>query len=252
MCAIIILHMCTKTHYHMSYGSWNMEWETRIFSSFWAIFFALLLPPPLHNHLENQNFEQTKKASRDVILLHTCAKNHDHIIYASWDKKCNRHNFLSFCAIFAILPHYWPQKLKFGKNVKKPWDIILLNMLTINEDHMMYDSWDIRYEGQSFLSIWAIYCPFTVLTTSKFWKKFKKTCRDIIILHLCTTNENHMMKSGVRQTEFFVIMDYFLPFYLAPPDLPTNNPKNQNFDKMKKITGDIFILHMCVLYMKII
>ena len=31
-------------------------------------------------------------------------------------------------------------------------------------------------------------------------------------------------------------MGYFLPFY---------SPKNQNFEKMKKMPGDIIILHMC-------
>ena len=38
-----------------------------------------------------------------------------------------------------------------------------------------------------------------------------------------------------RQTEFFVILGYFLPFY------PPNNPENQNFEKMKKAPGDITI-----------
>ena len=38
--------------------------------------------------------------------------------------------------------------------------------------------------------------------------------------------------------QFFVILGYFLPFY------PTNDPKNQNFDKMKKTPDDI-ILHRC-------
>ena len=41
-------------------------------------------------------------------------------------------------------------------------------------------------------------------------------------------------------TEFFVILGHFLPFY------PTNNPKNQNFEKMKKTPGDIIILHTCI------
>ena len=41
-------------------------------------------------------------------------------------------------------------------------------------------------------------------------------------------------------TEFFVILGHFLPFY------PTNNPKNQNFEKMKKTTGDIIILYTCI------
>ena len=35
-------------------------------------------------------------------------------------------------------------------------------------------------------------------------------------------------------------MGHFLPFTLPP-----KNPKNQNFEKMKKITGDSIILHNC-------
>ena len=45
----------------------------------------------------------------------------------------------------------------------------------------------------------------------------KKTPEDIIILHLHTTNDNHdvwFLRYGVQQTEFFVILDYFLPFYV--------------------------------------
>ena len=37
-----------------------------------------------------------------------------------------------------------------------------------------------------------------------------------------------------------VIMSHFLPLY-APP----KNPKNQNFEKMEKIGGDVIILQMC-------
>ena len=36
------------------------------------------------------------------------------------------------------------------------------------------------------------------------------------------------LKFGVQQREFFVILGQFLPFY------PTNNLKNQNFEKMKR------------------
>ena len=43
---------------------------------------------------------------------------------------------------------------------------------------------------------------------------------------------------GVQQIEFFVILDYFLPFHTS------NNPENQSFEKMKKTPGDIIILHM--------
>ena len=61
---------------------------------------------------------------------------------------------------------------------------------------------------------------------------------DIIILHMCTKNDNHDVWSLIyqaRQTGFFVILGYFLPFY------PSNNPEIQNFQKMKKAPGDIII-----------
>ena len=37
-----------------------------------------------------------------------------------------------------------------------------------------------------------------------------------------------LLRYGVRQTAFFVILDHFLPFY------PHNNLENKNFEKMKK------------------
>ena len=50
-------------------------------------------------------------------------------------------------------------------------------------------------DGQTFLSFWAMLCPFNPLTTWKIeiLKKFKKTHGDIIILHMRTINDNHMM-----------------------------------------------------------
>ena len=43
------------------------------------------------------------------------------------------------------------------------------------------------------------------------------------------------------RTEFFVILNDFLPFH------PPNNLKNQNFEKMKKTPWDILISHMCTI-----
>ena len=43
------------------------------------------------------------------------------------------------------------------------------------------------------------------------------------------------------RAEFFVILDCFLPFY------PPNNPKNQNFEKLKKNPENIIILQMCTI-----
>ena len=41
------------------------------------------------------------------------------------------------------------------------------------------------------------------------------------------------------------IFCHFGPFFAL---LPHNNPENQNFEKMKKIPGDIIILQMFTLY----
>ena len=73
------------------------------------------------------------------------------------------------------------------------------------------------------------------------FEKMKKTPGDII-LHMCTINENHdvwFLRYRARWTEFFLILDHILHFY------PLNNPENQNFQKMKKMPGDIIILHKC-------
>ena len=43
------------------------------------------------------------------------------------------------------------------------------------------------------------------------------------------------LRYGAWQTETFVILDRFLPFY------PSNNPNNQNFEEMKTQPGDIII-----------
>ena len=49
-----------------------------------------------------------------------------------------------------------------------------------------------------------------------------------------------LFRYGVQQTKLFITFDRFLPFY------PRNNPKNQNFEKLKKAPGDIIILHKCI------
>ena len=42
----------------------------------------------------------------------------------------------------------------------------------------------------------------------------------------------------MQRSEFFAILDHFLPFD------PPNNPKNQNFEKIKISAGDIIILNL--------
>ena len=71
-----------------------------------------------------------------------------------------------------------------------------------------------------------------------FFKKIKKnTCRYNYFTSLYQNSWSYnlqFLRYRMWQTE---IMGYFSPFY------QTKNQKNQNFKKMKKIAGDIIILH---------
>ena len=108
-----------------------------------------------------------------------------------------------FGQFFALLPPLRTWKIKTLKlNEEMHGDIIISHMCTINDIYMMYGSWDIEHNRQKFLSFWAIFCPLTPLplTTQKIKikKKWKKTPRDIIILHMHTINDNHMMYGSMR------------------------------------------------------
>ena len=126
----------------------------------------------------------------------------DYMIYSSRDIECGRlklvimgdfcplnpsppknpkNQFCPFGPFFALLPHYWTQKLKFGKIVKQTWR----------------------------------YYPFTH------------------VYHKWGSYELWFLGHKARRTEFFVILGHFLPFY---PFYPI-------FEKMKKSTEGIFILH---------
>ena len=89
----------------------------------------------------------------------------------------------------AILPLWQPKKPKFWKTEKNTWRYHHFT----HHDNMLYCSLDmVRIRYNCYFSLWAIFCPFTPLTARKIkiLKKWKKTPGDIIILPLCTTNDN--------------------------------------------------------------
>ena len=100
-----------------------------------------------------------------------------------------------------------------------------------------YDVCFLRYEAwQSFLPFWAIFCPFTPLTTQKnqHFEKMKQQPGDIIILNKSTKNYDHMLYRSWDMTHdgcnfHFLFWAAFCPFK-APADiiiLPTCT-KNQD------------------------
>ena len=82
--------------------------------------FGRFLPFYPRNSPKNENFKNMKKIPEDIITLHKCAKNHDHMLYCSWDMAHDRHNcYFSFWAIFCPFTPVTTQKMKISKTWKK-------------------------------------------------------------------------------------------------------------------------------------
>ena len=147
-----------------------------------------------------------------------CTINEDHMKYGSWGKRCNTQSFFChFGPFFALLPHYWPQKLKFEKttqSAKRHYPFT-----HVCHKWRSYDLWSWRYKAwqTKFFFILGLFCPLTLLKT----QKINILPGEILSL------------SSATQT-FFVILGFFLPFYPSPPSpIPLTTPENQIFEKMK-------------------
>ena len=113
---IIILHKCTKSHYHMLYCSWDMACDRcNCFCFFFILgnFFPFYpsKSPKNVNLFKNEKNKNAPEVSSfntsvskimiiyftvpeiwhvtDVIpILHNCTKNHENMLYCYWDMSC--------------------------------------------------------------------------------------------------------------------------------------------------------------------
>ena len=122
---------------------------------------------------------------------------------------------------------------------KKPGDIILLHMFTINEDHMMSGFWNIRHDRQSFLSFWAIFLPFDPPNNHKnqnFEKMKKKNnwryYHFTIVYHKWKSYDVWFTRHELQQTLFLSFWATFCPF------TPLATRKIKIFVKLKTTLGD--------------
>ena len=113
-----------------------------------------------------------KKFTWDIIILQMCTKNHNHMMYGSWDMECDRQNFLSLWTISCPFstPPMDPENQNFEKLKRALEDIIILQMFSINDSHMIY--------GFSDMECNKIFCHFGQFSAllpqqSKFWKTEK-------------------------------------------------------------------------------
>ena len=124
-----------------------------------------------------------KKFAGDIIILHMCTKNHNHMMYGSWDMECDRQNFLSLWTAFCSFNPLGTQKIKILKKWKKH--------LTILSFYMIYVFSDIECNRQNIFVILDHFLPF--YPKNQNFEKLKKTPGDIIILHKCIKNHHHML-----------------------------------------------------------
>ena len=96
-----------------------------------------------------------------------------------------------------FLPFYPPidpENQNFQKMKKALEDIIILQMFTINDSHMIYGFSDIEWNRQNIFVILDCFLPFHPPNNPKNQnvEKLKKAPGDII-LHKCTKNYDHML-----------------------------------------------------------
>ena len=110
------------------------------------------------------------------------------MLYGSWDIEHNGQNFLWFLTIFAFLPPYNRDKKLFEKiKNQMPGDIIL-HMCTINENHMMNGSWDMKRDRPNVSSFWFIFYTFSPLPTQKI--KILKNRKKSLRRHFMRNHQN--------------------------------------------------------------
>ena len=157
-----------------------------------------------------------KNITEDVIVIHMCTINGNHMMCGSWDIEHKGQNFLSFWTIFCPFTPLAAQKIKMKKMKKMPRNIIILHKCTINHDHMLYCSLDMVCRRCNYFSFWAIFCPFASLTAWKIeifkkWKKlqeissFYTSVPKTMIIHYTVPE----IRSVTDVTIF--ILGYFLP-----------------------------------------
>ena len=84
--------------------------------------FGPFLPFYPHNGPKNENFKKMKKTLGDIIILHNRTKNHDRMLYCSWDMACDGCNcYFYFGLLLAIYPPPTAEKIKIPKERKKSW-----------------------------------------------------------------------------------------------------------------------------------
>ena len=103
---IIILHKHTKNN-HMLYCSWDMiRNRFNCYFLFWAIFC------PFTSLTARKILKKFWKNEKNAWRYHLCTKNHDYMLYCSWDMVLDGCNYFSFWAIFCTFNPLTARKIE--------------------------------------------------------------------------------------------------------------------------------------------
>ena len=126
-----------------------------------------------------------------------CTKSFNDMIYNFWDMECGRLQLL-------IMNHFLPFCWRYH------------HFTNVYQKPQSYEVWFLTYRvRQIFFVILGHFLPFYPNNSpeNQNLEKMKKESGDVTILHMCTTNHNHLMyASWVRSATniFFFILGHFL------------------------------------------
>ena len=153
-------------------------------------------------------------------------------MYGSWDMKRDGQNFLLFWTVFCPFNPLTIQKIKILKKWQTHLDISSFSCVPWMTTTwcMVPKIWSLT---ENFLSLSTVFCPFTPLRIQKIkiLKNWKNAWRYYHFTHVHQKWQSYdvwFLRYEAWWTEFFVILDRFLPFY------PCNNPKKLKFWKTEK------------------
>ena len=176
--------------------------------------------PPIDS--QNQNFEKTKKNT--WRYHHFTNVYHKWQSYDIWFFRYEVQQTKIFVILDRFLPFCLPNNPKnqnFEKLKKAPRDIIILHKCTKTHDHMLYCSLDMPRNGFTcYFSFWAIFYPFTSLTSPKN-QNLEKVKKNLEISSFYNTVPKIMIKCYTVPEIWYVtdvIIFLFGPFFaLLPP-----------------------------------
>ena len=179
-------HFTHVYHKWQSYDVWFQRYVARRTEVFLILDHFLPFYPP--NNSKNQNFEKTKKKNtwRYYHLTHVYHKWQS---YDVWFLRYGARRTKFFIILDCFLPFCPPddsENQNFEKMKNDPGDIIILHMCTINDNHMMYGSWDMEHDEQNFLSFWTVFLPLYAPNDSENqnFEKMKKRL-EILLFYTC-------------------------------------------------------------------